>query len=88
MSASGVVGVDGLITTETEIAKAVYKVNNPNLLTYPAHYNRATARFVREGETNPTQLFWKVKVKPYRKFLGGGMLFSTKNGIALASQNL
>ena len=88
VSASGVVGVDGLITTKTEIAKAVYKVNNLNLLTYPAHYNRATARFVRGGETNPTQLFWKVKVKPYRKFLGGGMLFSTKNGIALASQNL
>ena len=81
-------GVDGRITTETEIAKAVYKVNNPNLLTYPAHYNRATVRFVREGETNPTQLFWEVKVKPYRKFLGGGMLFSTKNGIALASRNL
>jgi len=85
---SGVVGVDGRITTETEIAKAVYKVNNPNLLTYPAHYNRATVRFVQEGETNPTQLFWKVKVKPYRKFLGGGMLFSTKKGIALASRNL
>jgi hypothetical protein len=88
VSESGVVGVDGHITTETEIAKAVYKVNNPNLLTYPVHYHRATVRFVRDVETNPTQLFWKVKVKPYRKFLGGGVLFWTKNGIVLAARNL
>ena len=88
VSESGVVGVNGEIATETEIAKAEYKVNNPNLLTYPVYYHHATVRFVRDGEGNPTQLFWKVKVKPYRKFLGGGVLFWTKNGVALAAKNL
>ncbi len=88
VSESLAVGVDGKITTETEIAKAVYRVNNPNLLTYPVYYNQATVRFVRDGEGNPTQLFWKVKVKPYRKFLGGGVQFWTKNGISLAARNL
>ncbi len=87
-SESGIVGVDGKITAETEIAKAVYRVNNPNLLTYPVYYNRAEVRFVRDGEGNPTQLFWKAKVKPYRKFLGGGVQFWTKNGISLAAKNL
>ena len=33
-------------------------------------------------------MVWKVKVKPYRKFLGGGVLFWTKNGVALAAKNL
>jgi hypothetical protein len=88
VSESGAVGVDGTVTTETEIAKAVYRVNNPNLLTYPVYENRATVRFVRDGEANPTQLFWKVRVKPYRKFLGGGVTFFTKNGIVLAARNL
>ena len=88
VSESLAVGVDGKITTETEIAKAVYRVNNPNLLTYPVYYNQATVRFVRDGEGNPTQLFWTVKVKPYRKFLGGGVQFWTKNGISLAARNL
>ena len=88
VSESGVVGVNGQIATETEIAVAEYRVNNPNLLTYPVYYHHATVRFVRDGESSPTQLFWKVKVKPYRKFLGGGVLFWTKNGVALAAKKL
>jgi len=88
VSESMVVGVDGEITTETEIAEAVYKVNNPNLLTYPVYYNRATVRFLRDGEESPTRLIWKVEVKPYRKILAGGVLFWTKNNITLASRNL
>ena len=87
-SESGAVGIDGEITTESEIAKAVYRVNNPNIFTYPVHYNRATVRFERDNALAPTQLIWKVRVKPYRKFLGGGVLFWTKNGIALAARNL
>mmetsp|Transcript_20071 Transcript_20071/g.47056 ORF Transcript_20071/g.47056 Transcript_20071/m.47056 type:complete len:1209 (+) Transcript_20071:442-4068(+) len=87
-SESGTVGVDGEIMTETEIAKAVYRVNNPNIFTYPVHYNRATVRFERDNPSSPTQLIWKVRLKPYRKFLGGGVLFWTKNGITLAARNL
>lgn len=73
---------------ETEIAKAVYRVNNPNIFTYPVHYNRATVRFERDNPSSPTQLIWKVRLKPYRKFLSGGVLFWTKNGITLAARNL
>jgi len=87
-SESGIVGVDGTITSETEIAKAVYKVNNPNPLTYPVLYHRASVRFVRDGKESPTQLIWRVKVKPFQKFLVGRVLHFTKNGIATVAQKL
>mmetsp|Transcript_42357 Transcript_42357/g.47339 ORF Transcript_42357/g.47339 Transcript_42357/m.47339 type:complete len:700 (+) Transcript_42357:92-2191(+) len=76
--------------TVTEIAEVIYKVNNPNLLTYPVYYHRATVRFTREktSENKPTQLIWNVEVQPYRKSLGRGVQFWTESSIKYASRNL
>jgi hypothetical protein len=71
-----------------EMAEAIYKVNNPNLLTYPVHYHRAKVRFARENINKPTQLIWNIEVQPYRKSLGIGVQFWTKSSIISASRNL
>jgi len=76
--------------TDTEIDEVIYRVNNPNLLTYPVYYHRATVRFVREkkNENKPTQLIWNVEVQPYRKSLGRGVQLWTESSIIYASRNL
>jgi hypothetical protein len=71
-----------------EMAEAIYKVNNPNLLTFPVHYHRAKVRFVRNKSDEPAQLIWKIEVQPYRKSLGRGVQFWTKRCIISASRNL
>jgi hypothetical protein len=71
-----------------EMSEAIYRVNNPNLLTYPVHYHRAKVRFVRNTSDEPTQLIWNIEVQPYRKSLGRGVQFWTKSCIRSASQNL
>jgi hypothetical protein len=66
----------------------IYRVNNPNLFTYPVHNHQSKVWFTQENDNTPTKLLWNVQVQPYRKLLVPGVYFWTKSSMVLASRNL
>jgi hypothetical protein len=77
-----------IVSSDYDAAEVVYRVNNPNLFTYPVHYHQGTVRFSQASPATPTQLLWNVQVRPYRTFLGYGVQFWTKSNMVLSSRNL
>ncbi|KAG7374858.1 helicase domain protein [Nitzschia inconspicua] len=75
-------------TDYDESSHVVYRVNNPNLFTYPVHFHQGNVRFEQTNANTPTVLLWNVQLRPYRKFLGYGLQFWAKSSMVVASRNL
>ena len=84
---------------QSKDGKISYKVTNPNLFTYPVHSHRGDVEFNNVGGVRGTsiegysteectKIVWTVTVRPYRKFLGGGVKFWTEFNMRWSLRNL